>query len=167
MSCGVSCRYGLDPAWLWLWLWYRLAAVALIGSLAWELPYATDLALKSKKKTKKDRQRKHDAKGPISRPPREQMLPWSPRRPCHWAGLAGNLTGSRRTPRSKREAIGSTDCLALYITLTLSKLFPTHAATQSPHQPAVILPGNYDDQLTAEVNLLPRGLEVSNRGPGV
>ena len=27
-----------DP--VWLWLWRRLAAPALIGPLAWELPYA-------------------------------------------------------------------------------------------------------------------------------
>ena len=33
-------------------LWRRLAAAALIGPLAWELPYATDAALKSKKKKK-------------------------------------------------------------------------------------------------------------------
>ena len=33
-----------------LWLWYRLAAVALIRPLARELPYSTDVALKSKKK---------------------------------------------------------------------------------------------------------------------
>ena len=34
-------------------LWCRLAAVALIGPLAWETPYATDAALKEKKKEKK------------------------------------------------------------------------------------------------------------------
>ena len=33
-----------------LWLWCRPAAVALIQSLAWEIPYATDVALKKKKK---------------------------------------------------------------------------------------------------------------------
>ena len=33
-----------DPA--WLWLWHRLAAVAPIRPLAWELPYAADAALK-------------------------------------------------------------------------------------------------------------------------
>ena len=36
-----------------LWLWYRPAATALIGSLAWELPYAASVALKSQKKKKK------------------------------------------------------------------------------------------------------------------
>ena len=41
---GVGRRYGLDP--VLLWLWYRLAAVAPIGPLAWELPYATSAALK-------------------------------------------------------------------------------------------------------------------------
>ena len=34
-------------------LWYRPAAVTLIQSLAWELPYAGGAALKSKKKKKK------------------------------------------------------------------------------------------------------------------
>ena len=46
MSCGVGCRRSSDPALLWLWL----AAVAPIGPLAWELPYATSAALKSNKK---------------------------------------------------------------------------------------------------------------------
>ena len=32
-----------------LWLWYRPAAAALIRPLAWELPYATGVALKGKK----------------------------------------------------------------------------------------------------------------------
>ena len=39
-----------DPA--WLWLRYRLAAVDPSGPLAWELPYAMGVALKSKKKKK-------------------------------------------------------------------------------------------------------------------
>ena len=34
-------------------LWHRLAATALIGPLAWEPPYATGAALKSKTKTNK------------------------------------------------------------------------------------------------------------------
>ena len=51
MSSGVDCRHGLDLA--LLWLWHRLAAVALIQLLAWEPPYATNVALKSKKKKKK------------------------------------------------------------------------------------------------------------------
>ena len=33
-------------------------ATALIGPLAWELPYATGVALKSKKKRKKERKEK-------------------------------------------------------------------------------------------------------------
>ena len=40
--------HGLDPALLWLWLWPT--AVAPIGPLAWEPPYAKGLALKSEKK---------------------------------------------------------------------------------------------------------------------
>ena len=51
MSCGVGCRCGLDAA--LLWLWRRLAAVARIGPLAWELPYATGAAPKRQKKKKK------------------------------------------------------------------------------------------------------------------
>ena len=46
MSCGVVCRHGSDPA--LLWLWYRPAAVAPIGPLAREPPYALGMALKSK-----------------------------------------------------------------------------------------------------------------------
>ena len=43
MSCSVGHRRSSDPALLWLWLWP--AAVALIGPLAWEPPYAMDAAL--------------------------------------------------------------------------------------------------------------------------
>jgi len=46
-----------DPALLWLWC--RLAAVALIPPLAWEPPYATGAALKSKKKKKKKKSKKN------------------------------------------------------------------------------------------------------------
>ena len=46
MNCGVGCRLGSDL--MLLWLWYRQAAVAPIQLLAWELPYATGAALKSK-----------------------------------------------------------------------------------------------------------------------
>ena len=52
MSCGVGCRCGSDL--IWLWLWYRLAAVAPIGPLAWESPYAAGAALKKKKKKAED-----------------------------------------------------------------------------------------------------------------
>ena len=37
---------GSDPA--FLWPWHRLAATAPIQPLAWELPYAAGMALKSK-----------------------------------------------------------------------------------------------------------------------
>ena len=39
---------------VWLWLWRRLEAVAPVGPLAWELPYAMGAALE---KTKKNRTR--------------------------------------------------------------------------------------------------------------
>ena len=51
MSYGVGLRNGSDLE--LLWLWPRLAAAALIGPLAWKLPYAIGVALKSKKKTMK------------------------------------------------------------------------------------------------------------------
>ena len=47
MSCGVCSRYSSDL--IWLWLWRTLAAEALIRLLAWELPYAMDVALKTNK----------------------------------------------------------------------------------------------------------------------
>ena len=46
MSCGVGGRHGLDLA--LLWLWHRPVATAPIGPLAWEPPYATGAAVKSK-----------------------------------------------------------------------------------------------------------------------
>ena len=46
---GVGHRWGLDP----MWLWCRLAAIALIRSLAWELPYAVGVALKRQKSKNK------------------------------------------------------------------------------------------------------------------
>ena len=49
-----------DPALLWLWC--RLAATAPIQSLAWEPPYVTGMALKSKKKKKKKEERKKKEK---------------------------------------------------------------------------------------------------------
>ena len=51
MSHGVVCRYGLHLALLWLWC--RLATAALIRPIAWELPYATGVALKKKKRQNK------------------------------------------------------------------------------------------------------------------
>ena len=47
VSCGVGHRRGSDPA--LLWVWRRLAAAAPIRPPAWEPPYATGTALKSKK----------------------------------------------------------------------------------------------------------------------
>ena len=48
MSYGVGRRHGSDLA--WLHLCHRSAAVASVGPLAWEPPYAAGTALKSKKK---------------------------------------------------------------------------------------------------------------------
>ena len=53
VSCGVGCRCGSDMA--LLWLWRRPAASGLIQHLAWELPYAIGVALKSKKSKKNNK----------------------------------------------------------------------------------------------------------------
>ena len=47
MSYGLGLRCGSDL--VLLWLWYRPVAKALILQLAWELPLAAGVALKSKK----------------------------------------------------------------------------------------------------------------------
>ena len=47
MSCGIGCKCSSDLA--LLWLWRRPVATALIRPLAWEPPYAADVALKRQK----------------------------------------------------------------------------------------------------------------------
>ena len=61
VSCSEGRRRGSDP--VWLWLWCRLVAVAPVGPLAWEPPYATGVVLKSKKinKFKKTRDESPEA----------------------------------------------------------------------------------------------------------
>ena len=54
VSCGIGRRQVSDSAqlWLWLWPWCRLATVASIPPLAWELPHAAGATLKRKNKVK-------------------------------------------------------------------------------------------------------------------
>ena len=52
VNCGVGRRHGSDLTLLWLWC--RLAAVPLIGLLAWESPCASGEALKKQKKKKRN-----------------------------------------------------------------------------------------------------------------
>ena len=47
VNCGVGCRRSLDL--VLLWLWCRLTAIAPIGLLTWETPYARGTALKRQK----------------------------------------------------------------------------------------------------------------------
>ena len=47
-GCITGRRCSLDLT--WLWLWFRMAGEALIQPLAWELPYATGMALKKERK---------------------------------------------------------------------------------------------------------------------
>ena len=56
MSRGAGHRCRSDPELLWLWC--RLAATASPGPLAWEPPYAVDVALKRQKKKKEKKKRK-------------------------------------------------------------------------------------------------------------
>ena len=53
MSCGTGHRHGLDLALLWLWC--RPTAIALIRRVAWELPFATGMALKRQKIKRRER----------------------------------------------------------------------------------------------------------------
>ena len=48
VSWGVGHRHGLNL--MLRWLWRRVAAVSLIGPLAWDPPYAASVALKKEKK---------------------------------------------------------------------------------------------------------------------
>ena len=56
VRCGIAQRQASDL--VLLWLWYRLAAIAPIRPLAWELPYAFGTALKSKQQQQTQNQTK-------------------------------------------------------------------------------------------------------------
>ena len=56
MSCGVGCRHGSGPT--LLWLWRGPVAIAPIGPLARESPYAAGEALKGQKDLKKKKKKK-------------------------------------------------------------------------------------------------------------
>ena len=58
MSCGVGRRRGSDPA--LLWLWRRPVAAAPITPLAWESPYAAEVALEKAKSQKKKKKKKEE-----------------------------------------------------------------------------------------------------------
>jgi len=51
VSCDVGRRRGSDP--VLLWLWRRPVTTAPIRPLAWEPPYATELALEKAKRQEK------------------------------------------------------------------------------------------------------------------
>ena len=54
MNCGEGSRHSWDPELLWLWLCHRATAVAPIGPLAWEHPYAAGAALEKAKRQKEE-----------------------------------------------------------------------------------------------------------------
>ena len=62
-GCGVGRKLGLDLE--LLWLWHRLAAIALIRPLVWELPYAVGAVLKRRKTKKKNLTSVHEDAGSI------------------------------------------------------------------------------------------------------
>ena len=53
MTSDVGDRHGLDL----VWLWRRPAAIALIGPVAWEPPYAAGAALEKTKTPKKKKKK--------------------------------------------------------------------------------------------------------------
>ena len=57
VSYGVGHRRGSDPA--LLWLWRRLVAIAPIGPLAWEPPYAAGATLEKAKRQNTKQQQKN------------------------------------------------------------------------------------------------------------
>ena len=63
MSCGVGRRYNSDSMFLLLWL--KPAAVVLIQPLAWELPYASGVALERKNKNLLIKKIKYGTNQPI------------------------------------------------------------------------------------------------------
>ena len=73
MSCGLGRRHGSDPTWLWLWC--RPAAVAPIGPLGWEPPYAAGVAQEVAKK-KKQKNKKLNKRVAVERLPSCQMGLW-------------------------------------------------------------------------------------------
>ena len=91
MSCGVGQRWGSDLALLWLWC--RLAALTPICLLAWELPYAPGVALKSKMN--------------------EWMNEWIPYNPTYLTALLWEL--NKRT-----RPVGPTVTNAFYLPLLLA-----------------------------------------------
>ena len=64
-----------------LWLWHRLAAAAPIRPLAWERPYATCVALKSKNKQTTPPQKKTTLKNSLLKKQDKTQLPRHPSRP--------------------------------------------------------------------------------------
>ena len=55
MSCGIGRRHTSDPE----LLWHRLAAAAAVRPLAWDLPYAAGVAIKSKKRVNREAGKEH------------------------------------------------------------------------------------------------------------
>ena len=99
MSCGVGRKHSLDPAWLWLWC--RLEAAALIQPLAWELPYATGVALKRLKKKK----RTHPQTSESSHPAVETDVK-ATRHGCGWCWV-GSVQKTEATVGCSKPILGS------------------------------------------------------------
>ena len=82
MSCGAGRRQSSDLALLWLWC--RPVAIAPIGPLAWERPYAAGAALEKAKRQNKKNQKRQKTKNPpasswmlvrfVSADPQQQRL---------------------------------------------------------------------------------------------
>ena len=87
-----------------LWLWHRLAAGALIQPLAWELPYAAGVALKSKKTKNKKQKQKQNKKQNPKNPKKQNKKPHAPK-PGQNNAICSNMDKARdsHTKRSQKE----------------------------------------------------------------
>ena len=125
MSCGVGSRRGSEL--VLLWLWHGLAAVAPIRTLAWELTYAADVALKRPKKPKQEKKKKkleyQNEREPLpsnkkgfskdNTKPKELGGTAAQKGRCPLAGSAGSLAGMGAT--------GGTGKTACCLLLTAAK----------------------------------------------
>ena len=101
MTCGVSHRQGSDL--VLLWLWHRLAAVAPIRLLAWELPHAKGLALKRHPPPKKKEGKENQT------PPENAVLYFHISRP-----LCGPASGKKLNGRTSTHTIMSFQYACLF-----------------------------------------------------
>ena len=93
-----------------LWLWCRPAAIAPIGPLAWELPYAGVAALKSNKQTNKKSEWMKQLFGPV---PVTGVEAWSRAPSAIWWQMGSVSFWMYLVLDLKTTTITKTSCIAL------------------------------------------------------